>query len=112
MADRSKLLPEDGPAAPPRANGELLFSEPWESRIFGVTLALYDAGRFEWSEFQSALIAAIADHDAKRGEDPYQYYACWLAAFRSLATAKGWLSEAELDALERDLAARPAGHDH
>jgi len=106
------LLAQDGPEAPPRSNGELVFAAPWESRIFGVTLALFDAGRFEWPEFQSRLIAAIAEHEATLGAGAYQYYACWLEAFRSLAADKGWIGQADLDALERELAARPVGHDH
>jgi nitrile hydratase accessory protein len=105
-------LPQHGAAAPPRANGELVFAEPWEGRIFGVTLALMKAGRFEWSEFQSRLIDAIARHESERGEGEYHYYACWLEAFRALGQAKGWLSPAALEALEHDLAARPLGHDH
>jgi hypothetical protein len=47
----------DGPAAPPRSNGELVFTEPWESRAFGLALTLYDADVFEWSQFQAALVA-------------------------------------------------------
>ncbi len=77
MSERERVLAQDGPAAPPRANGELLFAAPWESRVFGVTLALFEAGRFEWPEFQSRLIAAIARHEAERGDGEYQYYACW-----------------------------------
>ncbi len=112
MSERERVLARDGPAAPPRANGELLFAAPWESRVFGVTLALFEAGRFEWPEFQSRLIAAIARHEAERGDGEYQYYACWLEAFRTLATDKGWLDGAALEQLERELAARPPGHDH
>jgi len=112
MSDRERVLAEDGPAAPPRANGEMVFAAPWESRIFGVTLALYEDGRFAWPEFQSRLIAAIARHEAELGDGEYQYYACWLEAFRALATDKGWLDAAALDKLERELAARPRGHDH
>jgi len=112
VSDGSRFLPEEGRAAPPRANGELLFEAPWQSRIFGLTLALLDAGRFEWPEFQSRLIAAISRHEAAKGDAEYQYYACWLEAFRSLATHKQWLDAAALDALEAELAARPQGHDH
>ncbi len=112
MSDREHLLPETGLAAPPRDNGELVFSAPWESRIFGITLALQAAGRFEWPEFQAQLIRAIALHEAQLGEGQYQYYACWLEAFRSLATEKRWFDDATLAALEAELAARPSGHDH
>lgn len=112
MSGAERVLPEEGPAAPPRSNGELVFAAPWESRIFGVTLALLEAGRFEWPEFQARLIEAIARHEAERGDDAYAYYACWLDAFRGLATDKGWLDGAALAALEDELAARPPGHDH
>ena len=106
------LLPQTGPAAPPRDNGELVFAAPWESRIFGITLALLDTGRFEWSEFQAQLIRAIAAHEAELGEGEYQYYACWLDAFRCLAREKDWFDDASLATLEAELAARPPGHDH
>ena len=110
MAERlDEVLPVEGRAAPPRANGEFVFEAPWESRIFGVTVALYEAERFTWPDFQARLIAAIAEQDAA-GET--RYWAAWLEAFRGLAEAHGWLAAAELAALERELAARPVGHDH
>jgi nitrile hydratase accessory protein len=105
-----RLLPREGPAAPPRANGELVFAAPWESRIFGVTLALLEAGRFQWPEFQSRLVSAIARHEVERGEGAYQYYGCWLEAFCRLASDKGWIDATELDTLERELATRPSTH--
>ena len=110
MSERE--LPDDGPAAPPRSNGELVFAAPWESRIFGITLALREAGRFEWPEFQARLIAAIARHERESVHDAYDYYACWLEAFRALAADKGWIDPTVLEELERELAARPTGHDH
>jgi nitrile hydratase accessory protein len=106
------FLPESGPAAPPRSNGELVFAAPWESRIFGITLALLDEDRFEWPEFQRRLIEAIARHEAELGDGEFQYYACWLEAFRTLATDKGWLDAEALSDLEAELAARAPGHDH
>jgi nitrile hydratase accessory protein len=86
--------------------------------VFGITLALHEAGRFEWSEFQARLIQAIAAHEAELEAQPageggeYHYYGCWLKAFRTLAADKGWLDLAVLDGLEDELVARPAGHDH
>jgi nitrile hydratase accessory protein len=106
------VLPERGPAAPPRSNGELVFEEPWQSRIFGLTLALLEAGLFEWPDFQRRLIDAIARHEAERGGLPFRYWACWLEAFQRLATDEGWLDTEALSALEAELAARPHGHDH
>ncbi len=49
----------EGPAAPPRSNGELVFEEPWESRAFGVAVALSDKETFAWERFRQELIAEI-----------------------------------------------------
>ena len=111
-APAAASLPPDlvgGPAAPPRQNGELVFSAPWESRLFGVTLALCERGVFEWGEFRRLLIDEIARWEAG-GHVPY--YACWQAAFERLLGAKGLCAGAEVEARVRELAARPAGHDH
>ncbi len=50
----------DGPAAPPRINGELAFSHPWQGRLFATTMALCDAGRLDYGVFRDRLIAAIS----------------------------------------------------
>lgn len=112
------LLPANGPAAPPRANGELVFDAPWQTRIFGATVALYEAGRFEWNDFQQRLIAAITDHEAvieaetSDESSDYDYWGCWLDAFRGLADENGWAGATTLHDMEHQLEARPAGHDH
>ncbi len=113
MSETERVLPEDGPAAPPRANGELVFEAPWQSRVFGLTMALHDQGRFAWSDFQSRLIRAIARHEAELpGPEDSAYWACWMEAFCGLAAEQGWLAPAALAALEAELAERPPGHDH
>lgn len=102
-----------GPAAPPRRNGELVFEAPWESRLFGLTLALCEAGLFEWEEFRRLLIEEIGAFDAAgAAPESWSYYARWAAAFERLLAAKGLCAPAELEARARALAARPAGHDH
>ena len=45
-SEAGPALDSDGPAAPPRRNGELAFEAPWESRLFGVTMALVRSGVF------------------------------------------------------------------
>ncbi|MGH3768254.1 MAG: nitrile hydratase accessory protein [Pseudonocardiaceae bacterium] len=103
----------DGPAAPPRNNGELVFTEPWESRAFGLAVTLYDAGVFEWPQFQVALVTQIA---AWEGGHPagecFNYYRCWLAALESVLAAAGMISPDDVVARAAVLAARPLGHDH
>ena len=107
------LLDIDGPAAPPRSNGELVFAEPWESRAFGLAMALHDGGAFEWEDFRHQLMAAVAawerDHD--EGEC-WSYYRCWLAALERVLVANGKVAPGEMDVRAGELNARPAGHDH
>lgn len=108
----SSLLQLDieGPAAPPRTNGELVFAAPWESRAFGLAMALHDGGLFEWETFRQQLIAAVARADAAGGE--FSYYRCWLEALQTLLDTEDLVN---LDAVEEraaELACRPTGHDH
>ena len=111
MADRSLALA--GLAAPPRRNGELVFGAPWESRLFGVTLALCEAGLFEWEEFRRLLCDEIRAWEAEsHPEESFRYYALWQAAFERLLAAKRLCTAPELESRARALAARPEGHDH
>lgn len=72
-----------GDGAPPRDNGELVFAEPWHARVFAMAVALVDARGLEWREFQSRLIAQIA-------EDPDRpYYESWAGALESLVVDHG-----------------------
>ena len=106
-------LATEGLAAPPRRNGELVFDAPWESRVFGVTMALHARGLFEWDEFRELLIDEIraweADGAPRQG---WSYYARGQAALERLLIRRGLVGEADLDARAASLAERPAGHDH
>lgn len=106
------LLDGDGPAAPPRANGELVFAAPWESRLFGLTMTLHERGLFVWDEFRDLLIDEIGSWDRAPRPGEWSYYACWQAALERLLAAKGLLGAPEVDARTNALAARPHGHDH
>jgi nitrile hydratase accessory protein len=101
----SALLDVAGPGAPPRRNGELVFATPWESRVFGVTMALHAAGRFAWDEFRMRLVAEI-------GKASAPYWECWATALEQLLAAKGLCARADLESRLAELAMRPAGHDH
>jgi len=57
-------------------NGELVFDEAWQGRIFGMTVAMSHEACFEWREFQAQLIAEIAHAEAE-GEST-SYYERWL----------------------------------
>jgi nitrile hydratase accessory protein len=107
------VLDIDGPAAPPRSNGELVFAEPWESRAFGLAMALNAGGVFEWEDFRRQLISAVAEAEREATEEePYSYYRCWLLALERVLAAGGVVSTEQLLDRAEELDARPAGHDH
>ena len=99
-----------GPAAPPRSNGELVFAAPWESRAFGLAMALHDGGLFEWESFRRQLIAAVARAEAAGGE--FSYYRCWLEALQTLLDSSGLVDAASVEERAGVLACRAPGHDH
>jgi len=112
-ADATYLLDAAGPAAPPRDNGELVFAAPWESRAFGLALALHDAGRMDWEDFRQSLIGEIAAWEAAHPSgEGWSYYECWLRSLERVVSAEGLVGAGDLRARQAQLAARPAGHDH
>lgn len=100
----------DGPAAPPRANGELVFAEPWESRAFAMAVSACETGVFTWREFQEALVARIARHDDT--STPWRYYLHWLSALEDVLAGRRVVGLQEVTARATELAQRPAEHDH
>jgi nitrile hydratase accessory protein len=107
------LLDIEGPAAPPRSNGELVFAEPWESRAFGLAVTLHSGGAFEWEEFRRELITSIAAWEADHEPGAqYSYYRCWLSALERVLAAHGVVDPQAVEERAAELAGRPAGHDH
>lgn len=96
-------LDRDGIVALPRSNGDLVFEAPWQSRAFGVALALRERDALDFEEFRAALIAAIGEGD--------DYYEGWQAALERTLVARGVVSNAELQARAAALAHAWA-HDH
>jgi len=82
-------------AAVPRRNGELVFDEPWQGRVFGMAVALSEQGQLPWEEFRQALIAEIAAGEARGGE--FRYYHAWLAAFERVLAERGAVRPDELE---------------
>jgi nitrile hydratase accessory protein len=106
-------LDVDGPAAPPRSNGELVFAEPWEGRAFGVAMALVHDGRISYETFRAALIERIAAWDAAPPPgECFSYYRCWLQALEQVLAQEGHVSPRDLAERSAMFACRPAGHDH
>ena len=101
----------EGPAAPPRLNGELVFAAPWEGRSFAMAMALAEGGLFTWDEFRDHLIAAVQRWEAAPvGE--YRYYERWQEALESIVSELELVAEPEVDELAAAYEARPPGHDH
>ena len=77
----------------------MVFEAPWESRLFGVTLALVEAERFAWSEFQQRLIAAVRRWEAEHPDgEGYRYYERWAEALESLLDDLGIVAVEATDA--------------
>ncbi|HEY9828407.1 MAG TPA: nitrile hydratase accessory protein [Stenomitos sp.] len=94
--------------SPPRANGELYFDGSWESRAFGMAIALAKKGHYEWEAFRQQLIASIAEWESEHAlDDPsWNYYQRWLLALERLAIESDLISPDELEALATQFAAQ------
>ena len=101
------------PAAPPRSNGELVFEAPWESRAFGVAVALQDAGLLDFETFRARLIQEIGawevEHAASAGG--YRYYERWLEALERVLLETG-LVDVDHVAVARQALEHEWSHDH
>ena len=107
-------LAAEGPGAPPRSNGELVFDAPWQSRAFGVAAALAEAGCIDWSRFQAVLIERVGRADTEQLDTgrPSVYWQCWLDAMGSLVEGADMIGPGVWSARSRELAGRAPGHDH
>ena len=103
----------DGPAAPPRSNGELVFAEPWESRAFGVAVALHDAKVVGFDAFRERLIDEIGAWEASHGsaDASYRYYERWLTALERTLLAERVVDPDDLE-VARAAIEREWEHDH
>jgi nitrile hydratase accessory protein len=109
----SLALDVDGPAAPPRSNGELVFAEPWQGRAFGLTMALVDRGAISYDAFRERLIATIGSWERSHPDGAgYSYYRCWLEALEQELDERELVDPGELATRSAAFAQRPAGHDH
>jgi len=105
----------DGPAALPRLNGELVFRAPWESRAFGVAIALHEAGAIDYEVFRSRLIAEIAAHSHGEAQDGDDYYERWLDALQQVLVERSIVSVTEIGERSAEIAhawEHDHGHEH
>ncbi|WP_320668736.1 nitrile hydratase accessory protein [Patulibacter defluvii] len=101
----------------PRANGELVFEQPWQARAFSVAVAMTEAGRWRWDDFRARLIDEIGAWEREAGRadggpvEPWDYYARWTAALEAVLCERGLIDPAELDAAQARIA-HEAAHEH
>lgn len=102
MANRAdpEVAHMEGVEALPRRNGELVFDELWEGRLFGMAVALHDQSVYPWRTFRDALVSRIAAADAA-GEQS-TYYERFLRAFEDVALAQGLVTADEIERRTQD----------
>lgn len=93
-------MPEE--VSPPRKNGELEFHEPWQSRSFGMALALYDKKLYTtWDEFRTRLVNGISVWEKKNADHidnpDWNYYEHWQEALYELVVETGVLDKHEIN---------------
>ncbi len=91
------------------------FQHPWEIRAFAMAVAAHQELKFDWSEFQKALIASIQDWQTANpdaGESPWSYYQHWVAALEAVLADAGLLSRTEVDLQTQELLALPPNRNH
>ena len=92
----STIREMDGAAALPRANGELIFEAPWESRAFGIAVALEAQGNYSWRQFRDELVDEIAAAEAGAFESTY--YERWLVSLEKLLLKLEVVTPQEIEA--------------
>ena len=98
---------------PPMQNGEVVFEAPWQSRVFGMAVSLSEQGVFAWSDFQAALIAAVAEWEAQHADAAeYPYFEIFAQALQQVLIELGLVEPAAVDKATQALASLPHGHDH
>jgi nitrile hydratase accessory protein len=96
----------------PRENGEFVFAAPWESRSFGLAVALHERGLLEWEEFRRRLIEEIRRRQgAAPGGRHSSYYECWHGALEQLLVEHGVVTPDEI-ARRADVVVNERAHDH
>ncbi|MBD0414774.1 nitrile hydratase accessory protein [Oryzicola mucosus] len=76
---------------------EAVFSEPWQAEAFALVVALNERGVFSWTEWADALSAQVRQTNA--AADGSDYYERWLAALEALLVRKGFIEQADVEAL-------------
>ena len=79
-----------------------VFQAPWQTRIFGLIVAMVQNGTFPWTAFQSrlgALITAMEQDEPAQTADLVEsrYFDCWLQAAEKTLIEQNLLTTQEVD---------------
>lgn len=85
-------------ALPFCADGDMVFTEPWEAKAFAIVVTLSNNGFFTWSEWVDCFSehVAAATRVEVSGGTPKKYYEQWVDAAEELLVAKGLTSTEQL----------------
>ncbi len=94
--------------------GDRGFDAPWQLRAFALAVAAHEAGQFEWTRFQTALIESIAQWEGTHDLDDssWSYYEHWVAAFEDVLGQIGVLETTALEARTTEVLATPKNKNH
>jgi nitrile hydratase accessory protein len=91
------------------------FEHPWEIRAFAMAVAAHHHLKFDWSAFQTSLIASIQDWETTStdaAEVPWSYYQHWVTALEAVLANAGQLSLADLEVHTENVLALPPNRNH
>jgi nitrile hydratase accessory protein len=103
----------EGKNALPRKNGELVFQEPCEGRMFAMAVSLNKKGLYDWAEFTEKLSEeiSIAEKKDPQHETEKYYYEHWQKAFEKILIQNNIVTTEELTQIVQALA-NCKDHDH
>tara|TARA_R110002020_G_scaffold266228_1_gene481096 strand:- start:607 stop:930 length:324 start_codon:yes stop_codon:yes gene_type:complete len=92
-----------------------VFEAPWHAEVFALTVALNEAGHFEWTDWAQAFGATLQRRGLAReldgGDD---YFSCWLETLEEVLAARVGLAPDQVEELraawEAAYLSTPHGH--
>ncbi|WP_170769369.1 nitrile hydratase accessory protein [Ruegeria lacuscaerulensis] len=81
---------------------EPVFAKPWHAQVFAVTVALNEAGRFEWPDWAARFSATLKRRGlAKELDGGDDYFHAWLEALETLLEDSGETSAQDIGKMSR-----------
>ena len=96
----------------PRDNGELIFHNPWESRVFAMAVLLCAKGAYTWKTFNEHFAKCIGGAESHHPEKEAvsAYYHHWMQALEKVLLDKEILVKEHLQARANEFATDQRHH--